>query len=122
MRYQNAYVWLVFVSVLDVFLTMLVLYVWEGHEVNPIAAAVIMHMGFDWTIVFKLALILLVIVICEVVGRRRDELGRALSTMAVVISAFPVAYTFALLFRHGPATDKEVEEAVAMIRCAGLFT
>ena len=41
MHYQNAYVWLVFVSVLDIVLTKLVLFVWEGYEANPVAAAVI---------------------------------------------------------------------------------
>ena len=102
MRYPNAYVWLVFISVMDIFLTILVLYVWKGHEVNPIAAAVINHFGFAWTIPFKLALIVLVIIICEVVGRRRDKTGRALATMAVIISAVPVVYTFALLFRSKP--------------------
>lgn len=103
MRYQNAYVWLVFVSALDVFLTMLVLYVWKGHEVNPMAKAIIAHMGFQWTIAFKFGLIVFVIVICEVVGRKSDRAGRQLSIVAVVISAIPVAYTFALLFRAEPA-------------------
>jgi len=102
MRYQNAYVWLVFVSALDLFLTMLVLFWWTGREVNPIADAIIRHMGFGWTIVFKFALIVLVIVICEVVGRRNDRTGRMLAMVAIMISAFPVAYTFALLFKAPP--------------------
>ncbi|MGB2984528.1 MAG: DUF5658 family protein, partial [Phycisphaerae bacterium] len=92
------------------------LYVWTGHEVNPLADAIIKHMGFNWTIVFKLALIVLVIVICEVVGRRNDRTGRKLAIAAVVISAVPVAYTFALLFRASPVTDEEVENAVTAIR------
>ena len=73
MRYENAYLWLVFVSALDVLLTSLVLYVWEGHEVNPIAEAIIGRMGFNWTVAFKFAMCLLVIIICEVVGRHRDR-------------------------------------------------
>jgi len=102
MRYQNPYVWLVFISALDVYLTALVLYWWTGHEMNPIAAAIIEHMGFAWTIVFKFAIITLVIVICEIVGRGNDRTGRRLAYAAVVIAAIPVAYSFALLFKSEP--------------------
>jgi hypothetical protein len=93
----------VLVSALDVFLTILVLYAWKGHEVNPIAAAIIRHMGFQWTVAFKFALIVLVIIICEVVGRLNDRTGWKLAMAGIALSAFPVAYTFALLFRAGPA-------------------
>jgi len=103
MRYQNAYVWLVLVASLDVVLTMLVLNVWKGHEVNPIAAAVIEAMGFGWAIAFKYGLIILVIVICEIVGRRDDRVGLGLSILAVLLNVVPVVYTFALLMRAGPA-------------------
>jgi len=102
MRYQNAYVWLVFVSVLDLLLTMFVLYLWGGYEVNPIAAAIIDHMGFHWAVAFKFGLVVLVIVICEILGRRHDPTGRKLATASVVISALPVAYTFAVLFHISP--------------------
>jgi hypothetical protein len=105
MRYQNEYVWLIFVSALDVFLTMLVLFWWTGREVNPIAAAVIAHMGFGWMIVLKFALIVLVVIICEIVGRKSDRAGRRLAVAAVVISAFPVVYSFALLFKAEPPID-----------------
>jgi hypothetical protein len=102
MRYQNAYVWLLLISFLDVLLTFLVLYEWDGHEANPIAHAIIEQMGLVWAALFKFASVLLVIIICETVGRRRDRTGRGLSRVAVAISAFPVAYTLALLLRTGP--------------------
>jgi len=102
MRYQNAYVWLVLISFLDILLTFLVLYEWDGQEVNPIAHAIIVQMGFIWAALFKFAIVVLVIIICETVGRRRDRTGRLLSRATVVISALPVAYTFALLLRAGP--------------------
>ena len=119
MRYQNVYVWLVLVSVLDVLLTYLVLYVWEGHEVNPVAGAIIGQMGFGWTVVFKLAICVLVIVICEVVGRLSDRAGRRLAIAAVIISVFPVLYTFALLRTAGPAPEAEkVGTGVAGLCCS----
>jgi hypothetical protein len=97
MRYPSAYVWLVFASTLDVILTYLVLYYWEGCEANPIAAAVITQKGFSWAIVFKFALVVLSILVCEVVGRFRDRDGRRLAVLCVVIAALPVVYTLTLL-------------------------
>ena len=102
MRYQNSYVWLVLVSALDVMLTLVVLVGLDGYEVNPVAAAVIHHKGFVWAVVFKFAIVLLVILICEAIGRLDDRTGRALAKAAVLISALPVVYTFALLFRFTP--------------------
>ena len=105
MRYQNAYVWLVLVSFLDIILTWLVLNVWAGHEVNPIAQAVIEQWGFTWTAIFKFATVVFVVIICEVIGRRNDRTGRTLAITAVVINALPVAFTFALLLRAAPVPD-----------------
>ena len=102
MRYENSYVWLVLVSALDLMLTMLVLFVWKGQEVNPVAAAVIRHMGFLGAIGLKFGIVILVILICELIGRRSDRDGRSLATGAILISAVPVVYTFALLLRAGP--------------------
>ena len=75
MLYQNAYVWLVLVSALDVMLTLVVLIGLSGYEVNPIAAAVIRTKGYVWAIVFKFAIVVLVILICEAIGRRADRMG-----------------------------------------------
>ena len=95
--YPNAYVWLVLVSALDLMLTMLVLFVWEGFEANPVAEAVIEEMGFVWAIVFKFAIVVLVVIICEYIGRRDKRGGQTLAVGAVIINSIPVAYTFALL-------------------------
>lgn len=102
MRYQNAYVWLVLVASLDVVLTMLVLFVWRGYEVNPIAAMVIETMGIGWAIGFKYALVVLVIVICESLGRRDDRYGWWLSMLAILLNLIPVVYTFILLLISEP--------------------
>ncbi len=116
MRYQNAYVWLVLVSALDVLLTALVLRAWSGVEVNPVVDAIIHKKGFLWIVPFKFAMCVLVIIICEVVGRHRDQLGRRLAITAVVISAFPVAFTFALLRGAGPAPIvDEISDQVAAV-------
>lgn len=98
MRYQSAYLWLVLISALDVMLTMVVLMALEGFEVNPVAAAVIDTMGFPGATAFKFGVVVLVVVICEIVGRKDDRSGRNLITAAILISALPVAYSFALIF------------------------
>ena len=102
MLHQNAQVWLVLVSALDVILTMLVLTVWGGSEVNPIVASIIHEMGFFWAIVFKFAVVLGVIIICEVVGRISDRNGRRLARFAVFLNALPVFYTLWLLMHAVP--------------------
>lgn len=102
MRYQSAYVWLVFVSALDILLTLLVLYLWEGEEANPIARSVIHQRGFVWVIAYKFAMMLVAVIACEVVGRISDRAGRRLAVVAVIINGFPVALTFALLMLVGP--------------------
>lgn len=99
MRYQSAYVWLIFFSSLDIMLTWAILRR-GGEEVNPVAKQIISLWGLHGAIVFKFALMLFVIVSCEVIGRRRDKAGRRLAYLAVAISAFPVTYSFALLVDH----------------------
>lgn len=97
MRYQNLYVWNVLVAALDVMLTIAVIYGHGGYEVNPIAAAVIAHMGIPGAVGLKFGIILLVIIICEVVGRRDDRAGRGLAQAALAINSVPVVYTLGLL-------------------------
>ncbi|MBL9119939.1 MAG: hypothetical protein JNL80_08500 [Phycisphaerae bacterium] len=99
MRYQSAYVWLIFFSSLDIMLTWAILRR-GGEEVNPVAKHVISMWGLHGAIVFKFALMLFVIVSCEVIGRQRDRAGRRLAYLAVGIAAFPVVYSFALLVDH----------------------
>src|SRR5262245_14189912 len=77
MRYPNGYVWFLFFASLDIMLTWAILNR-QGSEVNPIADLVIAHWGLPGAIVFKFSLMLSVITICEVIGRKRDLLGRAL--------------------------------------------
>ena len=99
MRYPNSYVWLVFVSAMDIMLTWAILSR-GGSEVNPIARIVIDAWGLPGAIGFKFSLMIFVIVSCEVAGRHRDLLGRGLAYLAVVVGALPVVYSLALLAWH----------------------
>lgn len=114
MRYPNEYVWLVFVSCMDLSLTWLILEGLEGEEANPVARfileglrgeranpfdnSLISLVGYTGLILFKFALILFVILVCEIVGRRiNDHAGRRLVRFGVAISAIPMFVSFYLL-------------------------
>jgi hypothetical protein len=96
MRYQNAYVWFIFVSSLDIMLTWVILRK-GGVEVNPLANEVISSWGLPGAIGFKFALMLFVIISCEIVGRKHDALARKLILVGILISSFPVAWSLTLL-------------------------
>lgn len=99
LRYPGLYGGFVFVSSLDIILTWLVLQL-GGREVNPLAAAVIAHWGLGGAIAFKFSLMLMVIVLCEVIGRNRDATARRLAWWSVGVSAAAPAYTLTLLGYH----------------------
>lgn len=95
-RYPNVYVWFVLMSAMDIFLTYIVLWL-GGSEVNQIANKVLQTFGFTGMIVFKFVLVILVIGICEIIGRHNDATGRRLAEWAVAITCIPVVYTSVML-------------------------
>lgn len=99
MRYPVLYVWFVVVSSADIVLTWLVLGL-GGREINPVAAAVIDHWGLPGAIAFKFSLMLMVIVLCEVIGRTRDSTARRLAGWSVGVSALAPVYTIVLVGAH----------------------
>jgi hypothetical protein len=99
MRYQNQYVWFVFFSALDIMLTWAILRR-GGREVNPVADQIIDMWGLTGAILFKFSLTMLVVIVCEVVGRKRLSTGTWLATTAMVVSAIPVLYSLVLLMMH----------------------
>lgn len=98
MMFPNAYTWLLLFSAMDIMLTWVILRM-GGSEVNAIADAVIGRYGLTGAIVFKFALVLVFVLICEVVGRLRVTSGRTLSRVGVGIAAFPVVWSMFLLAR-----------------------
>ncbi len=98
-RYPNMYVWLVFLSTMDICMTWVILSR-NGIEANPIANAVINEWGLIGAIGFKFALTLLAIIICETVGRSSDVKGRRLAMVMIAIASIPVVWSFVLLYSH----------------------
>lgn len=99
MRYQEQYVWLIFLSSLDIMLTWHILRN-DGTEVNPVARLVIDTWGLTGAVLFKFALMLFVIIACEVIGRKRDKLARRLIMFGLIVTGFPPVYSTVLITVH----------------------
>jgi len=93
--YPDRYAWYVLASALDIMLTVTVLVHLRGREVNTLAQWSIDHFGTWGLIGLKFLSVILVVCICEYVGRHRLHLGRTLATIAIAASLLPV--TAALL-------------------------
>ena len=108
--YANAYVWYVLLASLDIMLTTVIMAA-DGHELNTVADRVIQRWGLPGLVVFKFAFVLLVIFICEIVGRRNDKTGRRLAEWSVAITAIPVVVSviqlLVLVYHIGP--DQPIE-------------
>lgn len=98
-RYPNHYVWLVFLSALDIMFTRIVLHA-GGTEANPLALLVINKWGLPGMVIFKFVLVTVVILLCEVIGKRNDRAGRRLCAFGIVVTCVPVLLALLLLFRR----------------------
>ena len=71
-----------------------------GREINFLAEAVIAHYGLRGLVVFKFSLSVVVIIMCELIGRRKPSTGKSLAEWAVAISSIPVAVAMFQLLRY----------------------
>src|SRR5690349_11853101 len=88
--YPDRYAWYVLASALDGMVTITVLVHLGAREVNTFAQWSIERFG-NWGLIgLKFLSVILVVLICEYVGRRRRRLGAALATAAIFLSLIPV--------------------------------
>lgn len=97
-RYPNHYAWFVLASSLDILMTMIVLEL-GGREANPLAERVITAFGMHGVLVFKFAMMGLVILLCEIIGRQRDLWGRRIASFAIIVPAFGALMGYTLITR-----------------------
>ena len=101
MLYPNAYVWFVFLSALDIMLTYLILHPVlfsrdvfmsesRGVEENVLANWFLERWDVPGLVAFKFMLVVIVVTLCEIIGRRKDATGRRLAEWAVAITSIPV--------------------------------
>ena len=100
MLYENTYVWFIFLSCLDIFLTWCILYRGVGVEANALAAWVIARFGRVGMVLFKLGMVVLIILICEAVGRRNRSIGHKLAKTAVGLTGVPLVIAVTILATH----------------------
>jgi hypothetical protein len=98
--FPNGYVWFVFVSALDIILTCVILHL-GGREANSLAERVVFHFGLPGMAFYKMALVSLIICICEYIGRRDHETARKLISVGIMITCMPVVLALALIRIHG---------------------
>lgn len=96
--------WFVLAGAMDVFMTFIILrFSAEGRtqnmmvESNPVAQWILGHWGLRGMVLFKLAMVALVSVIAEIVGRSRPATGRALLVGGTIVVAAVVVYSMRLL-------------------------
>ena len=97
LRYPDAYVWLVFVSAMDLMLTWGIVFELGGVEANPLARAILDAAGFPGMILFKFGVMVAVIGVCEFIARHAPSTARKLAFVAVAISGFPILWSTLLL-------------------------
>lgn len=88
--YPDRYAWYVLASALDVMVTITVLTHLRAREVNLLAKWTIDQFGSWGLIGLKFVSVVLVVLICEFVGRRQPRTGRLLATLAIAASLLPV--------------------------------
>jgi len=94
--YPTLYPLLVLGGAIDVLLTAVVLTL-GGQELNAIANNVLQAAGLPGLVALKFAMISCVILLCEIVGRRKLQLGSSVATFGVGVHAIVVAFTLGQL-------------------------
>lgn len=96
--YPDHYAWYILASSLDVMVTYFIIWRLGGREVNAVANHLVQQFGHWGLIMLKFSSIVLVVAICEWVGRQKELRGRRLAIAAVVISALPVGAGLVQIF------------------------
>ena len=100
--YPNRYVWFVFLSTMDVFMTFIVLQ-FGGAEANSLANWILVRFGLAGMTIFKFVMVVFVIGLCEIVGRLDERAGRLLIGAGLIITCAPVVLAFVLLWQSHSA-------------------
>lgn len=87
--FPDHYCWYLLACTIDLVLTNTLLNHFGGIEVNGLAAGIIEAGGFWGLIAFKMATAVLVISICEHIGRSRTSTAKRVAEWAIAISAIP---------------------------------
>lgn len=87
------------VSVLDVFMTYIVLSTGNFREANLLARFFIVHWGARGMVYFKFAMVAFAVVVIQLIARNHPDIALRLLRLAVVIASCIVIYSATLLLR-----------------------
>lgn len=88
--FPDHYAWYVLASALDIMVTYAILNYFDGWEVNALAARLVERFDHWGLIALKFASVIVVVGVCETIGRVRPRLGRGLASAAILLGALPV--------------------------------
>ena len=108
-HFPNLYLWLVFLSALDVVMTRIILY-FGGIEVNPVAKWVIEIGGQMGMSLFKFFIVAFVILVCEYAATLDVKTAKKLAIAGCCITALPVLWSSGLVMEmiltYQPGTEE----------------
>lgn len=96
--YTRWYVWILIASAFDIVMTSMVISL-GGIEMNPLADAIIARFGMHGAMAYKFALMIFVILMCEIIGRHNLRLGRWVAQFATLGPAVAAVLGYFLLLR-----------------------
>ena len=96
--YTRWYVWILIASAFDIVMTSMVISL-GGIEMNPLADAIISRFGMHGAMAYKFALMIFVILMCEIIGRHNLRLGRWVAQFATLGPAVAAVLGYFLLLR-----------------------
>lgn len=99
-HYPSTYGLYVLVCFLDLIVTNTIIAHFGGQEANALAAHAIHVAGFWGLIAFKVASMVVVLLICQYIGHRQRTTGHRVAVLAVALSAFPVIYGIGQIHHH----------------------
>lgn len=89
-QFLPIHAWFLALAALDVILTTIILGL-GGHEANAIARAVIASGGLSAMVLFKVACVVVALVLCELIGHTRPAAGRTIALAAVGLNTLAVS-------------------------------
>lgn len=88
--YPNHYAWYVLAGTLDILVTFVIVSYLGGGEANALARRILERHGWPGMVALKYSTVVVVLMVCEIVGRKHARVGRRLALTAVILSALPV--------------------------------
>lgn len=89
-RFLPLHRWFLSLALLDAILTTLVLNR-GGEELNSLARAIIQTSGLTGMVLFKLAFVVLILLLIELIGQHREPAARAIALIAIAANTTAVA-------------------------------